>query len=341
MQYIQTENQHQAVPAGQAGWQLARERALLRMDLTPSRIVLVDEDRAVVDAPLRLTLSRIVLEDEDRVVVDAALTRAAMERCSVQLEMALELGGDATPAAVIAIARHTFLRFCHPRAASDSGGGSSGSAGTITWRHTACVACLEPQGAAPWHYCHMCGVHIHVKCAAEVAHRQKRGDDGGAGSGGSRGGGGGGCGGGGGIGGGGSAVACDYRAARDSGGDSSGSSGGAATIRRRGAACVACVDPQGAVALMPHILRAPTRIDPQANTLALTPVYPAHPIADHVHLHVRQPSRLSRMLHTADMAAATSGALSVAARRAGRLERVLVPLLNEVDDEPFCSDHFT
>ncbi|KAG5192714.1 hypothetical protein JKP88DRAFT_274653 [Tribonema minus] len=229
-------------------------QALLRMDLTPSRIVLVDEDRAVVDA---------------------ALTRAAMDRCAALLDMA-------------------------------------------------------------------------------VAHRQKRGDDGGAGSGGSGGGGGGGIGGGGG----GTVVACDYRAARDSGGDSSGSNGGAATIRRRGAACAACVDPQGAMALMPHvrralprqmrgegasrhnlgdvykILRAPTRIDPQANTLALTPVYPAHPIADHAHLH-------HDMACVYALRTVYAGMGSVAARRAGRHERALVPLLNEVDDEPFCSDHFT
>eukprot|EP00611_Tribonema_gayanum_P015762 TRINITY_DN2766_c0_g5_i1.p2 TRINITY_DN2766_c0_g5~~TRINITY_DN2766_c0_g5_i1.p2 ORF type:complete len:122 (-),score=26.55 TRINITY_DN2766_c0_g5_i1:33-398(-) len=47
---------------------LLLRRALLRMDLTPSRIVLVDEDRAVVDA---------------------ALTRAAMDRCAAQLDMAV------------------------------------------------------------------------------------------------------------------------------------------------------------------------------------------------------------------------------------------------------------
>eukprot|EP00611_Tribonema_gayanum_P015760 TRINITY_DN2766_c0_g1_i7.p1 TRINITY_DN2766_c0_g1~~TRINITY_DN2766_c0_g1_i7.p1 ORF type:complete len:346 (-),score=67.82 TRINITY_DN2766_c0_g1_i7:1001-1930(-) len=182
------------------------------------------------------------------------------------------------------------------------------------WRGTACVACLEPQGAAPWHYCRMCGVHIHVKCAAEVAHRQKRGDDGGAGSGGSGGGGGGG----GGIGGSGSAVACDHRAARDSGGDSSGSNGGAATIRRRGAACVACVDPQGAMALMPHVRRAlPRQMRGEgASRHNLGDVYKIMRTSTCVNPAVRSqrdstPFRsapgLSHMLHTAGMAAATSG----------------------------------
>ncbi|KAG5180955.1 hypothetical protein JKP88DRAFT_349321 [Tribonema minus] len=276
-----------------------------------------------------LSLSRAALVGGDRAVADAAVTPVAMGRCPAQLEMAVR-----ACAARAHAARGALSPLVREQQLWDSCSGSSGSGGgaaTIKWRGTACVACLEPQGAVPWHHCHMCGVHFHVKCAAKVAHRLKRGVGGGGGGGGDDGG-------------------------DDGGGGGGGGSGSGGARKYRCRVCAASEALRGAahrrnLADVYKILRATTCADPahqphagtsilRATTCA-DPAHQPHPRASvtALHLAARQGwyEGLSLMLHAARVAAGGAGdgvPFGAGAALRGGLPRACLPAA-AIPDLPF------